>query len=350
MMNRQITLLAACITCLCSPAQAIELNIYGQGHLSVDSVDDGQDSSIYVASNSSRLGFNGDHQINSDLKIIFQYETGVDLTAQGGNDGNGGAESSGQIFTKGRPSFLGIEGKFGTALAGHMPFLDQYANDYNLFADQVGDLGNLWEASGIPGRSDNVVYYKTPDFSGFDAAVTYVPEEGVDDSDYYLLKGNYVRDDLKLGVMYTSIGQGEMVDKDHTAAAVTLGYHFGRFSVGGGYQSEMDIGGSPGNDRDSFSLGGSMEVGDKGKIKAQFAVSSGEGDASDATQIAVGYDYQFDTQTTLYIAYANMDNDDNVNFSVNGKGHGDKVVPLMGNDPHAISLGIVYSFSHAVVK
>ncbi|MBW8185882.1 porin [Shewanella nanhaiensis] len=350
MMNRQITLLAASITCLCLPTQAIELNIYGQGHLSVDSVDDGQDSSIYVASNSSRLGFNGDHQINSDLKIIFQYETGVDLTAQGGNDGNGGAESSGQIFTKGRPSFIGLEGTFGTVLAGHMPFLDQYANDYNLFADQIGDLGNLWEANGIPGRSDNVIYYKTPDFSGFDAAATYVPEEGVDDSDYYLLKGNYKRKNLKLGVMYTSIGQGEMVDKNHTAAAVTLGYHFGRFSVGGGYQNEMDIGGLSGNDRDSFSLGGSMEVGDKGKIKAQFAVSSGEGDASDATQIAVGYDYQLDAQTTLYIAYANMDNDNNVNFSVNGKGHGDKVVPLMGDDPHAISLGIVYSFSHAVVK
>ncbi len=349
-MIRQTTLLATCIYCLYSPVQAIELNVYGLGHLSVDSVDDGQENSIYVASNSSRLGLNGEHQLTDGMKIIFQYETGIDLTAQGGNDGNGGAESSGQIFTKGRPSYLGVEGHFGTVLAGHMPFLDQYANDYNLFADQIGDLGNLWEANGIPGRADNVIYYKTPDFSGFDAAVTYVPEEGVNDADYYLLKGNYGRENLQLGVMYTSIGQGEVADNNHTAAAVTLGYSFGQFSVGGGYQSEMDIGGASGNDRDSFSVGGSMEVGEKGKVKAQFAVSSGEGDASDATQIAVGYDYIFDEQTTIYIAYANMNNDENVNFSVNGKGHGDKVIPMMGNDPHAISLGIVYSFSYGIVN
>ena len=350
MMNRQKTILASCICCLCLPAQAIELNIYGQGHVSVDGVDDGQDSSIYVASNSSRLGFNGEHQLTSDLNVIFQYETGVDLTAQGENDGNGGAESLGQIFTKGRPSYLGLEGNFGTVLAGHMPFLDQYANDYNLFADQIGDLGNLWEANGIPGRADNVLYYKTPDFSGLDAAVTYVPDEGVEDADYYLIKGNYFRSDFMLGVMYSNIGQGEMADNNHTAAAITLGYSFGRFTVGGGYQSEMDIGGVNGNDRDSYTLGGSMEVGDKGKIKTQFAVSSGEGAASDATQIAVGYDYRFDEQTVVYIAYANMNNDKNVNFSVNGKGHGDKVIPLMGNDPHAISLGIVYAFSYAVVE
>ncbi|MEC4728291.1 porin [Shewanella sp. D64] len=350
MMNSQATILASCIYCLCLPTQAIKFNIYGQGHVSVDSVDDGKDSSIYLASNSSRLGFNGEHQLTGDLKVIFQYETGVDLTAQGENDGNGGAESLGQIFTKGRPSYLGVEGSLGTALAGHMPFLDQYANDYNLFADQIGDLGNLWEANGIPGRADNVLYYKTPDFSGVDAAVTYVPEEGADDADYYLLKGNYVNKNMKLGVMYTSIGQGDIAEKNHTAAAVTLGYLFGRFSVGGGYQTEMDIGGISRNDRDSYTIGASMNIGDKGKVKAQFAVSSGEGESNDATQIAVGYDYSIDEQTTIYIAYANMNNDKNVNFSVNGKGHGDKVVPLMGNDPHAISLGIVYSFSYAVVK
>ena len=93
-----------------------------------------------------------------------------------------------------------------------------------------------------------------------------------------------------------------------------------------------------------------MNVGTKGKIKAQFANSLGQGDDNDATQFAVGYDYTFDQQTTVYIAYANTQNDDKVNFSVNGKGHGDKVVPLIGDDPHAISLGIIYTFSHSLIK
>jgi predicted porin len=337
---------------LLTPVQlhAIELNIYGLGHVSIDNVDDGQDSSIYVASNSSRLGLKGEHLLDPDLTLVFQFESGVDLTAQGGNDGNGGAESSGQIFTKGRESYLGVKGQFGTVLVGHMPFLDQYANDYNLFADQIGDLGNFWEASGIPGRSDNVIYYKSNDISGFDIAATYAPEEGINDADYFLLKGNYSNKDLKLGLAYTTIGLGQSNNENHTAVALTIGYDFGLFSLGGGYQTEMDIAGLSGNDRDSYSIAGSMQVGDKGKIKAQFANSSGQSDASDATQFAVGYDYAFNKQTTLYIAYANTRNDDNVDFSVNGKGHGDKVIPLIGDDPNAISVGIVYTFSHQLIK
>jgi predicted porin len=349
-MSSQKSTLLFCIYLLSMPLHAFELNIYGQGHVSLDNVNDGQESSVYVASNSSRLGFNGDHQLNPDLKLIFQFESGVDLTSQGGNDGNGGAESSGQIFTKGRTSYIGLEGDFGTVLIGHMPFLDQYANDYNLFADQVGDLGNLWEASGIPGRSDNVVYYKTVNFSGFDIAATYAPEEGVNDTDYFLLKGNYANKDLKIGFAYTNIGQGESTKIKHTAAAFTIGYNFGLFSLGGGYQTEMDIAGLPSNDRDSYTVGGSMQVGNKGKVKVQFSNSSGQGENRDATQFALGYDYVFDKQTTVYIAYSSTQNDDNVNFSVNGKGHGDKVIPILGNDPHAISVGIVYAFSLQLAK
>ncbi len=328
---------------------AAELHIYGQGHLSVDSVDDGTDTSLHTASSSSRLGFNGEHKINDNLKVIFQYESGVDLTAQGINDGNGGADSSGQIFTKGRPSFLGLEGDFGKVLIGHMPFLDQWANDYNLFADQVGDLGNLWEASGIPGRSDNVIYYMTPDFSGFNLAATFVPEEGVNNSDQYVLKGSYKNNNLKLGLAYTSVGQGALSNNDHTGYAITIGYSFADFSIGGGYQQEMDIGGLSDNDRDSFSLGASMKVGKKGAIKLQYAISTSDNNQADANQFAIGYDYNLAKNTVIYVAYANMDNEQNANFSVNGKGHGDKVVPLSGEDPAALSIGIVYHFNYKLM-
>ncbi|MGL1958289.1 MAG: porin [Colwellia sp.] len=333
----------------CFPLQANELNIYGVGHLSTDRVDDGKNSSIYVASNSSRLGFNGEYKIDNNLYTIFQYETGVDLTAQGGNDGNGGAESAGQIFTKGRPSYLGLKGEFGKVLIGHMPFLDQWVNDYNLFADQVGDLGNLWEASGIPGRSDNVIYYKSLDYSGINLATSYVPEEGVNDSDYYLVKGSYTNKQLKLGLAYTNLGKTGLSNNEQSGYALTLGYYFNGFSIGGGFQQENDIGGISDNDRTSYSLGASMRVGLKGKLKFQVANSTSDTEQSDATQFAVGYDYQLAKSTVIYVAYALMDNDDNVNFSVNGKGHGDKVVPLLGEDPSALSIGIIYHFDYKLM-
>ncbi len=333
------------------PVTAVELNVYGVGHLSADSVDDGQNTSIFVTSSSSRLGFSGEHDLGSGLTAIFQLETGVDLTAQGGNDGNGPTdpEDAGQLFTKGRPSFVGLKGNFGKILIGHMPALDQWANDYNLFADQVGDLGNLWEGSGIPGRVDNVIYYSTPDMQGITGGISYVPEEGTSGSDHLIFKGDYKKDALKVGLAYASIGQGAGVD-DHTAVVITLGYDFGQFTLGGGFQSESDIAGEPGSDRDSLSIGGSVKVGDEGTFKLQFANSSGSGSDSDATLFAIGYDQAMGENYTLYVAYANMSNDPNVAFSVNGKGHGDKIVPAAGDDPSIFSLGFVYKFDVSLIK
>ncbi|PCK07899.1 MAG: porin [Alteromonadaceae bacterium] len=336
-----------CLTCQSS--FGTEINLYGLGHLSVDNVDDGQDSSIHVASNSSRLGVKGSHSLESGLTVFFQFESGLDPTAQGVNDGNGDADTEGQIFTKGRPSFIGLRGEFGEVLMGHMPALDQWANDYNLFADQVGDLGNLWEASGIPGRSDNVIYYKSPNFSGFDVAVTYVAEEGVDDNDHVIVKGEYATSKLKLGLALASIGKG-VNGEDQKAQAITVGYDFGRFTLGGGFQAESDVGGVSGVDRDSLSVGGSVQVGKKGTIKLQYAVTEGDGSDSDASLFAIGYDYAFDKSTKVYIAYAAASNDANVNFSANGKGHGDKVTPAFGDDPNALSLGIVYQFDAMLMK
>lgn len=347
-MKKLVVIISSIHLLSCTQLLANELNIYGLGHLSADNIDDGITSSVYVASNSSRLGVNGEYEIDNNLHVIFQYETGVDLTGQGENDGNGGASSSGQIFTTGRPSFIGLEGDFGKALMGHMPFLDQWANDYNLFADQVGDLGNLWEASGIPGRSDNVMYYKTPDIEGFNLGISYVPEEGVNNADYYLVKGNYKNNRLKLGVSYTNIGKTGLTNTEQTAYALTIGYYLDRFSVGGGYQHDNDIEGIAGNDRSSINIGASMNISSKGKFKVQFSNSISDNDYSDATQFAIGYDVNLTQNTVIYIAYAKMKNDPNVNFSVNGKGHGDKVVPLLGNDPTALSLGIIYHFDYQI--
>ena len=323
---------------------ANELTIYGLGHVSADSVSSGEDTSQYIASNSSRLGLKGFYKLNGTLEVIYQYETGVDLTAQGFNDGNGGAESSGQILTKGRESFVGLRGDFGTVLVGHMPALDQWANDYNLFADQVGDLGNLWEGSGIPGRLDNVVYYKTPNYEGLSLAVTYVPEEGVEDANYLIVKSDYTFSNVKLGFAYTNIGQTAPALKEHTAYAFIAQSTIDKFTIGGGLQSEQNIQGLDGNNRVSVYIGSSVKIGDKGVIKAQYAISNGDLAESDSTQFAIGYDYILDKNNTIYVAFAKTDNDANVNFSANGKGHGEKVTPLLGNDPHAISFGIVSKF------
>jgi predicted porin len=173
------------------PAPALELSVYGVGHLSADSIDTDDDSSGYIHSNSSRLGIKGSHGVGNGAAILFQYESGVDLTGKGTGDGNGGANSSGQLFTRARDSYVGVKSGFGTVLFGRLGGLNQWLYDYNLFADQVGDLGNIWGGDGLPGRTDHAAWYRTPSFGGATLALTYVPDQGTNDANAYIGKVEY---------------------------------------------------------------------------------------------------------------------------------------------------------------
>jgi predicted porin len=349
---------------LAQPALAFNLDIWGVGHVSFDFADDGVDDSEYVASNSSRLGFSGEHDLGNGLSLIYRYETGVDLTGQSGNDGNGGGPRTGEFFTATRDSFVGIKGGFGTLQFGKNGGLNEWVYDFNPFGDWVGDLGNIWGGTGLAGRISNQARYTTPDIGGFNVGVTYAPEEGSDNTDIFLVKANFGWEGLKLGAAYMSQGTGvdpvTLRDRDeHDAFAVTGSYNFGMFTVGAGFQNESDIPvGVQGStlsdpDRDSFTVGATAALGN-GTLKAQFTDTSGDANETDASQIAVGYDYNLGKNTVLYIAYASTDNDDfpgGGGFTANNYGHGDAVSPGIdpvtgfAEDVDVISIGLVYKFN-----
>jgi predicted porin len=341
------TAIAMAMAVVSGNAFGLELNVYGVGHVSLDSNDDGTDSKVDVASNSSRLGFKGSQTVNDNLTVLFQYESGVDLTGQGTNDGNGPGTSD-NLFSTSRDSFVGLRGRWGTALAGRQGALNQWVYDYNLFADQVGDLGNIWGGTPIPGRANSMISYTTPDLSGFDARLSYVPESDANaDDEISILKLNYTWEGLKLGGAYTSIGQG--ANTDHNVLALTGSYDFGQWNIGGGIQSGSDIGGVSGVDRDSYTIGAAVNLG-PGILKAQYTVSDSNQVDRDASQVAIGYDYAFDEATTVYIAYAATSNDANARFTANNYGHGKAVVPAPGEDPSSISVGVVYKFNVGLAK
>lgn len=335
-------------TTLSMPVRALDLSIYGVGHLSADSIDNGSTSSGYLHSNSSRLGFKGSHDLGNGLAVLYQYESGVDLTGNGTGDGNGPADSSGQIFTRARDSFVGLKGGFGTVLLGRLPALNQWLYDYNLFGDQVGDLGNIWGGDGLPGRADHAAYYRTPGFGGFSLGLSYVPEQGTDNADAYIAKGDYANGGFKLGAAYGNFGSGVAGTPDHKTNAITASYDFGAFNVGGGWQRETDIGGVSGADRNKYTLGAAVKAGSSGTVKAQYATAGDLGGTSSTgtKQWAVGYDHAWDKNATLYVAYAKTSNDTGAAYSAYNWGHGDQGVPgiVAGNDPAAISVGVVYKF------
>jgi hypothetical protein len=63
----------------------------------------------------------------------------------------------------------------------HRPWSDWRISGINddLFAAQVGDLGNVWGGDGLPGRPDDAVEYLSPTLSGIGLDLVYVPDEGV---------------------------------------------------------------------------------------------------------------------------------------------------------------------------
>jgi len=341
-------------TAFSTTAMALDLSIYGVGHLSADGIDNGAQKSDYIHSNSSRLGFKGSHDLGDGLSVLFQYESGVDLTGKGTGDGNGGANSNGQIFTRARDSYIGVKGGFGTVLLGRLPALNQWLYDYNLFGDQVGDLGNIWGGDGLPGRADHAAYYRTPDFGGFSLGLTYVPNQGVSNTNSYIAKGDYANGGLKLGGAYGNFGNGGGTLSDSKVSAITASYDFGAFNLGGGWQRETAIGGISNADRDKYTLGAAAKVGSSGTVKAQYARAgdlSGTSNTS-ASQWAVGYDHAWDKNTTLYVAYARTNNGAGASYSAYDYGHGDQGVPGIapGGDPSVISLGVIYKFDAGLIK
>ena len=337
---------------------ALEASLYGLGHLSVDSINNGAETSTFTHSNSSLLGVKGQQKLNADLMAVFQYETGMDLTGRGTGDGNGPGPSGSTLFTRTRTSYVGLSGGFGTVIGGRLPTNNQWLYDFNLFADQVGDLGNIFGRN-FTGRADGAVQYKTPSFGGVTVGLSYIPDQGIDQNSTSILKADYVAGGLKTGLAYINAASTAAAATVKEASALTGSYNFGLFTLGGAYQKESSVGNVSGQDVDKWTLGGSMKVGSNGSIKTQYTSAGKIGSTSgtDATQLAVGYDYDYDKSTTLYIAYAETKNSASATYSAYNWGHGDHGTgtanfagPVADKTASAVSVGLMYKFDASIAR
>ena len=60
-----------------------EVSVYGKAHVSIDSLDNGDKSYIYVSSNSSRIGFKASEDIEGGLKAGFLAEQTITMDGAG---------------------------------------------------------------------------------------------------------------------------------------------------------------------------------------------------------------------------------------------------------------------------
>ena len=117
----------------------------------------------------SRFGFRGKEDLGNGLDAIFALEGGIAID-------NGTSTQGGALF--GRKSIVGLAGKnFGDLELGRRKdFIDEVSGPFSsiapfgTFVTKV-HANNLDRVGG--NRSNNIIYYSTPKFNGFQANVTY---------------------------------------------------------------------------------------------------------------------------------------------------------------------------------
>ena len=338
-----VTALAAAI-----PAVAMaDVSIYGRAHVSVDYLDDGADySETNLSSNASRLGFKGDHEINSNLTAFFQIEQEI----------NFGTDSDNTLNT--RDTFVGLKGGFGSARMGRFdsPFKGA-RGPANLFGDQVGDMRNLTRVGNarFDERYDNTLEYTTPDMSGFFAKLGYSVQEGEEadsDADESVMSGslNYAGSALEAALAYESAeedtGRGER-DGIRVAAAdkITDGFKAVGFYQTVDYTSDAVTDAVQDQlSSDTYGLGAEFKVAENTALKGMWMTRDSDADNFDSDMWVVGVEHKRDKAVRVYANYALVSNDENVNLTPWAQSRSAAPGGTVNEDASGLSVGLRYDF------
>lgn len=328
-----------------------KLEIYGKAHISIDASDNDRaapnnQSDASVSSNSSRLGFKGQHDINEKLAVVYKIEQEIKFD-----------EGSGTFAT--RNAYVGLKGGFGTILAGQhdTPFKD-VGSHWGMFGDTIADRRAILGASATNGnkvnnRGKNAVMY----VSKFDGPVelrAMYATDGADsasgaidnnDNDLFSASLEYKTKKLRVGAAYEDWNNLDNSYGQVDGWRVAGSYDFGQFKAGLIYES-LDSNDSPQFDRNVWGINGAFKVGSDTSIKAQYLVAGDYNgvNKSGADMISVGVFNKLDKQTTIYAAYTRTDNEANAKFQAVDGGHGDEVKTDLGKTPSAASVGLIFKF------
>lgn len=313
----------------------------------------------------SRIGFRGVEDLGGGLKAGFWLEGEIFAD-------NGG---SGLDFK--RRSTVQLEGGFGELRLGR----DQVAgynkpSSYDVFG-QTG-IGQFygwsdWATMGLTAagatvnsitadaagvRSDNLISYYTPNFSGFKGGLSYGFDEktsGQYKSGQYI--GGHIAYDngplsvtlgadqrkLSAGVTVPTVGTGVINAKKQM---LTLGasYDFGVVKLSGlAQQAKYKYEAGDSDKFNSYALGVSAPVGAAGVVKAQYALYDQKAIESKTHQLSVGYDHNLSKRTAVYGIVSYLKNKDNANMGLASKSL-NTTGPGAGNNQTGVQVGIRHAF------
>lgn len=344
-MNKKL-LSAVVAASLLAPAVAsanTDWQFYGRAHVSVDWLDDGQESALNVNSNSSRIGFKASHELTPSLKALFQVEQEIRYDNGAGSWGS-------------RDSFVGLEGDFGMLRLGFFDTpLKIVRGQVDMFGDQIGDGRNMTRLrDGYSGgdydfdtRFRNGIHYRTPKFGNMHADLHYSTNTSAgitndNDDDAISAALSYDANGLYLAGAYE-------VKNDTSSNAMRFGakYTTGAFTIAGLAQFATIKDSVLVDDQDisTYGIGASYAMNDKWTLKGQYYWLSADGSDRDANMAAIGLDYRIARPFRLMFAYAATSNDDLASYSMARGGHGAQLSPAApGENPSGFSVGFRYDF------
>jgi predicted porin len=346
--------------------------IYGKLHMSMEMHNDGEDSQFALSNNGSRFGLKGASPMTECLKLIWQFEQKINL-AQKGSD----------TLAK-RNSYIGIKGKWGTALFGiHDTPLKTMGSKVTFFRDEIGDYRQT--TFGWDRRLQDVVMYITPKHKGLDGRLLYQFDQGAfgGDEAQSIVGGsvNYKKEGLYLGVAAEMLSKGlasaawtDTTDAANPVTNMVYGNSAMGIRAGAKYQMEKvgfaclfqtltdynqssfavnefnaDI--ASDNDKKAVTFGGEAEYllneTYSAKVGFYMADPNTDNDDDEYNLLAVGVDKQFSKDMWLYLQYAMVMNGDASAAALGCKSNGHGAIVNAsgpGESPTGISLGAAKKF------
>lgn len=336
-------------------------DIYGVLHLSLDHLDNRESDSQYLSTNQSRLGIRGDSALSANTRVLFQYETEVNVT-EGGSG----------LFARGRHSFLGVSGPFGTVRGGNLdsPFKALFDRSH-FFTARLGDPGNIIAGAGVtwedgigpadaPGhlrRHSNALDYTTPEWQGLSLTVMGTPEQGTSSGQAgaWMVRWQQPSFQLAAGCEHSRSGQFADGDRSQTTRQVLAQYREGPLNLIAIFQDHQRISGQ--SDRDAYSglIGMGYRVVPGLELQGQIAhFDDDRGSAHDSTLYAIGVEHAVNPRARVYLNYAQVRNGELAGRSVAGQSHAPPPGPdssrarmldvADGDNQWGLSAGIIHAF------
>ncbi len=185
-MNKKLlaVAVAAAVAAPLSAQAGSDVTLYGIGKLAQEYVDADDNSGTGAGekllgydgwdttSRASRLGVKGSEDLGGGLKAIFKMEFDIPMTDRSNN-----VADNDQGTIKMRNSYVGLAGKWGTALIGrHDTPLKVSTGRLDLFSDRLSDYNNTIGFFDV--RADNTIAYISPAWNGFTFAGAIVSPGG----------------------------------------------------------------------------------------------------------------------------------------------------------------------------